>query len=275
MRIVAVGGGTVGSNKLAAAPDEIKEIVGPGFECEVMPNSFTTFTINQAHRKMSEIATMESGLRAASGGADAIFIPTVGDYALHDLRSALRIPVVGAGEATMHVALTLGRRFSIVTIWPPAMLFLYKDLLRLYAMETHCMSIRCVAQDAEIPTLKDDENFYTAMRSGERTLEDRIVHECNRALEEDDADVVILGCTCMSPIAKTIASRVTAPVLNPMTVGYKYAEFILGLGECHSERAYPTVPVSTLDRLDAASTAIAGIEKGQMRQKVASQMAAE
>ena len=73
----------------------------------MVPHGFSTFTINQAHRKMSEIATLECGLRAANDGADAIFIPTVGDYALHDLRSTLRIPVIGAGEAAMHVALTL------------------------------------------------------------------------------------------------------------------------------------------------------------------------
>lgn len=268
MKIAAIGG-------KGAPPAEIQKVMGLGFECTMVPGGFSTFTINQAHRKMSELSTMDAGMRAAADGYDAIFIGTTGDYALHALRSALRIPVVGAGEATMHTALTLGRRFAIVTIWPPTMRYLYKDLLRLYAMESHCVSIRCVTDDDEIPELKNDSNFYTKMQSGEVTQEDRIVRACERALDEDDADVIVLGCTCMSPIADKIAARVDAPVLNPMTVGYKYTEMLLSLAQCHSQRAYPTVPYSTAERVRTAAKAIASLDTGELRKAVAARMAAE
>ena len=268
MRIAAIGGN-------GAPPPEIQAIVSTGFECTMVPGGFSTFTINQAHQKMSELSTMQAGLKAAADGYDAVFIGTVGDYALHAMRSALRIPVVGAGEAAMHAALTLGRKFSIVTIWPPTMLFLYRDLLRLYAMEPHCTSIRCVTDDEEIPDLKNDTNFYTEMRRGEPTQEDRIVRACERAMNEDSADVIVLGCTCMSPIAAKIATRVEIPVLNPMTVGYKYTEMLLALRQCHSVRAYPTVPVSIADRVDAAAAAINGLDQNEMRKRVAARIAAE
>jgi len=254
MQRIAVIGTGFRKAGTAAPPPEITAAKAAGFDPFLIETRLPSFPMNEVNRVLSETANIETGLRAVrQEGADAIFINTVGDYGLHALRAALRVPVIGAGEATMHAAAQLGERFSIVTIWPRSMNFIYTGLLRLYRMQERCVSVRFVSANDELATLSKDRNFITDMRSGEATQQDRIVAMCYRALEEDGADTIMLGCTCMSPIAQEIAARVKAPVLNPLTTGYKATEMALALTQVHSVEAYRPVGGTR----DAQYTAIA------------------
>jgi allantoin racemase len=241
-------------------PREISEFAASGFETRLVEQRLPAFPMNQINRTLSEVATIEAGLNAAERGFDAIFINTVGDYGLASLRSALPIPVIGAGQATMHAAAQLGERFSIVTIWPESLRFIYTHLLRIYGMERHCVSVRCVAMDDELPSLGDTENFVTDMRQGERSQIDRIVAACDAAIRADGADTIMLGCTCMSPIARDIAARCRAPTLNPLTTGYKAAEMTLALGVSHSGLAYQRTGGAGLDQFRVMADAVIGLE---------------
>jgi allantoin racemase len=241
-------------------PQSILDVAAPGFDPRLVEQRLPSFPVNQINRNLIEISTIEAGLAAADKGFDAVYINTVGDYGLGALRSALSIPVIGAGQATMHAAAQLGERFSIVTIWPESLRFIYSDLLRLYGMEDHCVSVRCVSQDDELETLSNDENFVTEMRRGEITQQDRIVAECMKAIEEDRADTIMLGCTCMSPIAPEIAARVPAPVLNPLTTGYKAVEAQLSLQHLHSKLAYQDLGGDRLATYRAITDAVVDLD---------------
>ncbi len=259
MRIAVIGSGFRATGD-DAPPREINEVAAPGFEPRLVDQRMPAFPLNQINRTLSEVAVIEAGLRAAQRGFEAVFINTVGDYGLASLRSALSIPVIGAGQATMHAAAQLGERFSIVTIWPESLRFIYTHLLRLYGMEGPCVSVRCVAMDDELPSLGDDENFVTDMRHGERTQVDRIVAACEAAIQQDRADTIMLGCTCMSPIAAEIAGRCAAPVLNPLTTGYKAAEMALALGLSHSGLAYQTKGGAGAAHFNAIAEALIGLD---------------
>ncbi|NQV79972.1 MAG: aspartate/glutamate racemase family protein [Alphaproteobacteria bacterium] len=241
-------------------PQEILDVRAESFDPRLIETRLPAFPVNEINRNMSEVANIETGLRAESEGFDAIFINTVGDYGFSALRSAVRIPVVGAGQATMHAACQLGGKFSIVTIWPPQLLFIYHGLLQLYRMEDRCVSIRCVSADEELDTLSDDKNFVTDMRSGETSQQDRIVRQCEKAIQDDGADTIMLGCTCMSPAAKDIAARVDAPVLNPLTTGYKAAEMQLALGLSHSVHKYPQAGGDRHDHYRAMADAVKALD---------------
>lgn len=246
-------------------PDEILTVRVDGFDPLLVETRMPAFPANEINRNLSEVANIEAGLRAEAEGFDAVFINTVGDYGLSALRSAIRIPVIGAGQATMHAACQLGSRFSIVTIWPPQLLFIYHGLLQLYQMEDRCVSIRCVSADDEFDSLSEEENFVTDMRRGEITQQDRIVRQCEKALSEDGADTIMLGCTCMSPIAHEIAARVDAPVLNPLTTGYKATEMALSLGITHSIIKYPVIAGDRLAHYQAMAGAAAALDSADPR----------
>jgi allantoin racemase len=62
------------------------------------------------------IAAIDNGLQAEDDGFDAYVMGHFQDPGLYELRSALQIPVVGTGEATLLAASQLGRRLGLVTL---------------------------------------------------------------------------------------------------------------------------------------------------------------
>ncbi|MBM3491717.1 MAG: hypothetical protein FJX68_14985 [Alphaproteobacteria bacterium] len=209
------------------------EVMAAGVEAPVVETHLPVFPANRLEHKLIELSTIEGGL-AAAAGADGIFINTVGDYGLAGLRSALRIPVVGAGQAGMHLAASLGERFAIVTIWPRVLRYLYQGLLRDYALSERCVAIRHVGEERELAALDQPDNFVLDMRAGKEAMVARIVKEMRAAIEQDGADTILLGCTCMAPIARRLAKAVEVPVVDPLTAGYKSCEMQAALGLVHS-----------------------------------------
>src|SRR5207237_7813626 len=79
----------------------------------------------------------EAGLRAEEEGYDAVIMDTVSDSGLYALRSRLTIPVIGPGLVSYAVAIMLGKRFSIVTMWDKWN-HLYEKTLALYDLKQRC-----------------------------------------------------------------------------------------------------------------------------------------
>ena len=235
--VIGTGFRIIGSK---TPPKEILNIKGDNFEAILVETDLPSFPVNEINRQISEIAIVEAGLRASHKKFDGIFINTVGDYGLNSLRSALAIPVVGAGQSSMYTAMQLGKKFAIVSIWPPKLKFIYENLLNIYQVSSKCVSIRFISEDNELDNLSNEKNFVTEMREGESVQKERIINECNKAINKDGADIILLGCTCMSPISEDISNNISVPVLNPMTVGYKFLETLISLDISHSKKEYPT-----------------------------------
>jgi allantoin racemase len=64
------------------------------------------------------IQVVENALAAEQEGYDGFVVGHFQDGGLYEARSAVRIPVVGTGEATLHFAAQLGRRIGLVSIDP-------------------------------------------------------------------------------------------------------------------------------------------------------------
>jgi Asp/Glu/hydantoin racemase len=81
--------------------------------------------ISPADRDLGRLAELRCAIRAISNGIDAerhgydaFVIGHFQDPGLYELRSALSIPVIGVGEATLFAAAQLGRRLGLVTLDP-------------------------------------------------------------------------------------------------------------------------------------------------------------
>ncbi len=191
-----------------------------------------------------------AGLRAEQEGYDAVCIDTVSDSGLSALRSALSIPVVGPGASSFHLACTLGRRFSVVTMWRQ-WVHLYEKVFDEHALWPRVASIR------HIDTRPDTKELLAGK---EEVVFGALERECRRAVEEDDADVIVLGSTTMHASHAHLSAALAVPVINPGLVAYKTAELLLEMGLSHSPTAYPPPEVPN-DRavLGAAAGAGAGL----------------
>ena len=180
------------------------------------------FPDSPAARETCARAYIEAGTAAARDGYDGLYINTVGNYGLHRLREAAGVPVTGSGEAAIIEAREHGR-FAFVTIWPPALAFIYRSILSSAGADELCTSVHHLSSDPELVTLGHPGNFVERMQACSLTSMQQIRAACSEALERDGADVVILGCTCMQPVAALLAHD-GLPVIEPMTAGYRRLE---------------------------------------------------
>jgi allantoin racemase len=67
-------------------------------------------------------------------------------------------------------------------------------------------------------------------------LADRVVALSLRTVEEDDAEVVIVGGGPMAGLARQVASRIPVPTLDGVTCAVRLAESLAGLGPRAPER---------------------------------------
>jgi allantoin racemase len=210
-------------------PDGIAAIASAPYRPQLIETPLQIFPDTPAHRDAAAIGYLEAGYRAESDGYAAVFINTVGDYGLKRMRRGLSIPVVGAGQAGMYLAASLADRFAIVTIWPRSLEFIYRGLLHDYGLTEKCVAIQFGSEDASLATLAEPDNFVERMRRGEVDMLENLAEHCVAA-QRAGAGSILLGCTCMSPIAALLAEIAPLPTVDPMTVGYRYTELILGAG---------------------------------------------
>lgn len=171
----------------------------------------------------------QAGISAEDDGFAAVVVDTVSDSGVRALRSRLSIPVLGPGEAAFHMAMALGKRFSILTMWR-AWIPLYEKTLTEYGLWDRVASIRHIDTRPDVTDLLagKEEMIFEALRA-----------EALRAIEDDGADVVVLGSTTMHQSAAWLARRLPVPVINPGLIAWKQAETMLTLGLSHSKRAFP------------------------------------
>jgi allantoin racemase len=187
---------------------------------------------------LADLAALDAATRAGDSGFDAVFINSTSDYGLRPARAALTIPVIGAGQAAMALASQLGHRFGLISIWPESTRELHEVQLREYQLTDRCGAMRFVTAEEELETLDGDVNFYTQTRNGEAVIVERVLGEIERAVNIDGCDVVVLGCTCMHPIADELAMRSEVPVVNPLAAGFAVAESMARLNMSQSPAAH-------------------------------------
>jgi len=183
---------------------------------------------------MDDVAYVEMAQRAAAAGSDAIFIDSFADYAIAAMRAAIDIPVIGAGEAGMAAAAAGGRRYSIVTVWPKSMAFLYDERLRMLDTGRQCAGVRHISPETELDRLTAEDGVMQRMQRHEDAIVERLVTACEKAARCDGADCILLGCTCMAPVGALIQSRLAVPVIECSRVGFMAAVTAAQSGVRHS-----------------------------------------
>ena len=222
------------ANRAAQIP---KEILSPDTVVECVPVRNSATLVDCYYEDLVfDMYITEAGLRAEEEGFDAVIMDTVSDSGLYALRSRLTIPVVGPGLVSYLVGALLGKRFSIVTMWDK-WTHLYEKNLAMYDLKQKCASVRAV----NIPP--DVEALFTGK---EEEMFEKLTATARQAIEDDGADVILLGSTTMHQAGDYMAKHLPAPVVNPGPVGIKVAEMLVQLGLSHSKVAFPS-PSTIID----------------------------
>ena len=178
---------------------------------------------------LMDMSVFEAGLKAEEEGYSAVCIDTVSDSGLYALRSRLSIPVFGPGQAALHAACMLGHKFSVITMWDE-WFHLYKKILSEYKLEARCASLRSIQTRPDLQELLEGK---------EEVIFKQLEEESLRAINDDGADVIVLGSTTMHQSHAYLESVLPVPVINPGQICYKFCEVFLELGLTHSKTAFP------------------------------------
>jgi allantoin racemase len=148
---------------------------------------------------------------------DAYVVACFDDTGLDAARCVTSAPVVGIGEAAFHLASLIAGRFSVVTTLSRSVPAIEHNLTR-YGLASRCARVRA----AEVAVLELEEAGSNARR--------RISAEISRALSEDRAEAIVLGCAGMTDLAADLSKEHGVPVLDGVAAAVKLCECLVGLG---------------------------------------------
>ena len=149
--------------------------------------------------------------RAEAEKFHAVVIGCFYDPGLREAIELVSIPVIGPAESTMLVACTLGHKFSILVgrrKWIPKM----ESNARLYGLGERLASIRPLGIRV------------TEMLAQQKKLKESTAREARAAVEEDGAEVIVMGCTAESGFADELSRGLGVPLLDPVVTSWKFAE---------------------------------------------------
>lgn len=167
----------------------------------------------------TELGTLDAAERALAGGCDVVYVDTFGDYAVERIRTLTSVPVLGAGEESIRRAAADHATFSIVTVWPESMRYLYDQRLTATPGGRQCRGVHHLSDDDELERVGRHDGVKARMGRDEGGIVDDLTALCRRALDEDGSEAVLLGCTCMSPVVDALRDRLGVPVLDPSAIG--------------------------------------------------------
>jgi len=171
--------------------------------------------------------------QAEKEGYDVVICNCFLDPGVKPCREVLNIPVVGAAEASMHFAASLGHRFSVVTVLPNIVAAI-ENLALEYGLDKKLASVRYV--NIPVLDLKD-----------KKKLSEALLREMLAAIKEDDAHAFVLGCTGMMGVAKEMERQLKrsgydVPVVDAAAASLKFAESLVSMKVKQSRLTYMPPP---------------------------------
>jgi len=155
----------------------------------------------------------------AAGEYDAIVIGCFYDVGLREAREVSgRVIVTAPCQAATAIASNLGNTFSVLVgrrKWIPKM----SENVHLYGHGHRMVSMRPL-----------ELGVHDFQADHERTC-NRLLTEGRKAVEEDGAEVLILGCTAEYGFNQVMQQELGVPVIDAVTAPFKYAEFLAETAE--------------------------------------------
>lgn len=178
----------------------------------------------------ASIGVIEEVRKGQNEDIDAFITACYGDPGIYPSRELSIAPVVGIAEASMHLATFVAYKFSVVTILPRWKMVM-EEVVHKYGLSDRCASIRCT--DMEVL------EFEANPEKGAKLL----LEESIRAISEDGAEAICLGCAGMVDFAADLEEKLGVPVFDGVTAAVKIAESLVDLNKTTCKRLYFNYPL--------------------------------
>ncbi|MGO7585560.1 aspartate/glutamate racemase family protein [Rhizobium ruizarguesonis] len=164
-----------------------------------------------------------------AAGYDAAVIACFDDTGLEAARTFADVPILGLCESAVVTAGFLAQRFTVVTTLERSRV-LIDNLVRRYGMGD-----RARVRASDIPVLELEDAASGAIG--------KLRAEIERALSEDRAEAIVLGCAGMTDLARELQEIYGVPVVDGVAAAVKQAEALVSLGLSTSKRGSYASPL--------------------------------
>ncbi|MGW6298471.1 aspartate/glutamate racemase family protein [Peribacillus butanolivorans] len=176
---------------------------------------------------------LEKAKEAEEDGYDGVISDCFGDPGVKPAREILDIPVVGACESSMLFASSLAKSFSVVTVLPNVVPMI-ENISKTLGVNGNLASVRYV----NIPVLEVQDKDR---------LKRELYEEMIKAIEQDGAHALVLGCTGFMGVAAELQKRLKqngydVPVIDPVFAATRLLESLITMGVKQSRLTYMTPP---------------------------------
>ncbi|MBW8790034.1 MAG: aspartate/glutamate racemase family protein, partial [Rhizobium leguminosarum] len=148
---------------------------------------------------------------------------------LEAARTFADVPILGLCESAVVTAGFLAQRFTVVTTLERSRV-LIDNLLRRYGVGD-----RAKVRASDIPVLELEDPASGAIG--------KLRAEIERALLEDGAEAIVLGCAGMTDLARELQEIYGVPVVDGVAAAVKQAEALVSLGLSTSKRGSYASPL--------------------------------
>jgi allantoin racemase len=165
------------------------------------------------------IATLGVLEQVRAGEADRMdgyVIACFGDTGIEAAREVATGPVVGMTEAALYAAALIAPVFSIVTLPTRTRIFAERVLWHA-GLERRCPSVRAI--DIDVLDCEDEA----------ADVFEPFVAEAKRAIAEDHAEAIILGCAGLQPLLPQLRAALGVPIIDGVTAAVKLVESLVAL----------------------------------------------
>lgn len=216
MRIVIVNVNTT-EPMTRTITETARGVAAPGTEIVGLTPRFGPESVEgNVESYLSAVGVMDAVLRYQEP-FDAVIQAGFGEHGREGLQEMLEVPVIDITEAAAHLALLLGHRYSVVTTLDRTVP-LIEDRLLLAGLAQRCASVR-----------SSGLSVLDLEAAGDQVVT-AISEEARRAVEDDKAEVIVLGCGGMAGLDDAVGRATGAPVVDGVAAAVKLAESLVALG---------------------------------------------
>lgn len=216
MRILVANVNTTVSMTEAIA-DSARSVASPGTEIVgITPRFGADSCEGNFESYLAAIAVMDAIL-AYPEPYDAVIQAGYGEHGREGLQELLEVPVVDITEAAASTAMYLGHRFSVVTTLDRTVP-LIEDRLKLAGLDQRCASVRT----SGLGVLELESDPERAVKA--------IVEQSTRAVTDDHAEVICLGCGGMAELEEQVREATGVPIVDGVRAAVTIAEGLVRMG---------------------------------------------
>ena len=175
------------------------------------------------------LGVMEQVRLGEGEGVDGYVIACFGDTGLGAAREIATGPVVGMTEAALYAAALIAPVFSIVTLPPRTRIFAERALWHA-GLERRCPKVRTI--DITVLDCEDEA----------AVVKEPFIAEARRAIAEDNAEAIILGCAGLQPLVEPLSLTLGVPVIEGVAAAVKLVEALVTLRLTTSKRGEWSYP---------------------------------